>query len=108
MKKITLLLFIAILLLPSTVIFAQDAPDNATDSSSPNSDSTQTPDPLSMPSSTPPAPGTPMGSAIPGMPRTVVATSDGGIVIVEGNKVTKLDQNLEITKSIVLTNTKNK
>jgi hypothetical protein len=107
MKKITLLLLIASLSFPLTFIFAQEDSNITTDSSSVNADSPQTP-PNNMP--VPPPTKMPMAPTVfPGMmSRTVVATSDGGIVIVEGNKVTKLDQNLEITKSIELTNTENK
>lgn len=36
------------------------------------------------------------------MDKSVVATSDGGIVIVQGNKVTKFDKNLNIVKEIEL------
>ena len=36
------------------------------------------------------------------MEKNVVATSDGGIVIVSGNKLTKYDKNLNLTKEVEL------
>jgi hypothetical protein len=36
------------------------------------------------------------------MDKTVVATSDGGIVIVMGNKITKYDKNLNVVKEVEL------
>ena len=38
------------------------------------------------------------------MEKNVVATSDGGIVIVAGNKVTKYDKNLNLVKEVELKN----
>jgi hypothetical protein len=36
------------------------------------------------------------------MQRSVVATSDGGVVIVAGNKITKYDRNLNVIKEVQL------
>ena len=112
MKRITALLFTAMLVLPSAVIFADDAQNatdqNATDQNVPNLPSM--PKNLPKPSDMPVSPALPKGMSMPSMPaipgimtKSVVATSDGGIVRVEGNKITKFDKNLEITKSIELT-----
>ena len=36
------------------------------------------------------------------MERSVVATSDGGVIVVMGNKLTKYDKNLNVTKEVEL------
>jgi hypothetical protein len=36
------------------------------------------------------------------MERKVVATSDGGVVVVEGNQMTKYDRNLKMVKEVEL------
>ena len=96
MKKITVLLFIAMLTLPAALVFADDPSSNSdqTFNAQTNQPVVNT-HPPTEPPPMPPMPG--MMSA-----KTVVATSDGGIVIVEGNKVTKLDSNLSVVKSVEL------
>lgn len=108
MEKITGFLFAVILVLSSAVVFADVAQNNAQDQNTqgPNAPNMPTiPNMPAPPTDASTAPALPkemaMPSPMPGM-RTVVATSDGGIVIVEGNKVTKLDSNLEVTKSVEL------
>ncbi len=118
MKRITGLLFITLLLLPSRFIFAQDNPSDNSDTvivnndtmqaANPSTDSTPTvmPQmPTGGPTTPPPIPAMPPRII---MPKTVVATSDGGIVVVEGNKITKYDSNLQETKSIDLEDSDNK
>jgi len=113
MKKIKVLLFAVMLVLPLAVIFAQDSSTN-TDSTSVNQEVPKPPN-MPTPPPVPPVPsafsaGTPMPSAsigMMGLPKTVVATSDGGIVIVQGNRITKFDKDLEITKSIELKDAEN-
>jgi hypothetical protein len=108
MKKILLTFILVTLLLPVTVIFAQDE-STPTDSSSVNADTiAQTPSNAPRMPPNPALGGAQMAPPIMPGSRTVVATSDGGIVIVEGNKITKLDGDLNVTKSIDLKDTENK
>ncbi len=121
MKKVMVLLFIAMLVLPLAVVFADDAqnaPDqNATNQNAQNQNAPDQNAPalsnIPMPAMPKNLPKPPSEMPVPppmmgiGMQKTVVATSDGGVVIVEGNRVTKLDKNLEVTKSVELSDTDN-
>jgi len=114
MKKTTALLLTAILVLPSAVILAADAPDmpKVPDAYTMDKDLPKLPDvtvpslPSSTTETTAPSAGS-TGMAMPAMPgmisRTVLASSDGGIIVVTGNKITKFDKDLKPTKTIELT-----
>ena len=101
MRKMTGILVIIMLVLPAAFVFADDPSTNSDNSQMSQPPTLPTTMPASQPSVTAPMPAMP---PMPGMmsSKTVVATSDGGIVIVEGNKVTKLDSNLSVVKSVEL------
>ena len=113
MKRILVLFFTVMLLLPSTILLADDA-QNASDqnASDQNAESTP-PNAPSLPTNVPAAPPVLLQQGCLPLPmpemtsRTVVATSDGGIAIVNGNKITKLDRDLNITQSVTLPDTDN-
>ncbi len=96
MKKITVFLLMAVFILSPALVFADDA-QNAPDQNAPA---------LPKPPDTPTPPVLPTPPLIPIM-REVVATTDGGIVIVEGNKATKWNKDMDVVKSIDLTKTDN-
>ncbi len=129
MKKISVLLLTVVLILFPVVVFADDAQNasdqnasdqNASDqnASDQNAPDQNAPDLSAMNKNLPKLPNMPVPPALPkgmsvpppivGMTtKTVVATSDGGIVIVEGNRITKLNKNLEVTKSVELSDADN-
>ncbi len=98
----TMLLLAAGFVFSSAVVFAQDAANtddqNVADQNTPSDNPPAAPEPSTT------APDVQAGAsmAAPGT-RTVVATSDGGIVVVEGNRITKLDNSLQVIKSVELT-----
>jgi len=111
MKRTTaLFIFIAAMFILSPMtIFAADAktPPDMPQVPIPKSMEVQSPDMNAAAPAVSTVPLTKMPDvAFPGIPGsgTVVATSDGGIVIVTGSKVSKFDKNLKITKTIELSN----
>lgn len=120
MKKIKAFLFIIVFILSSAVVFADDnqnaSDQNTTDQNNATDQNAAVQSP-SFPTDfsavnknmrSPELPTFPSGSGMMGeTQKTVVATSDGGIVIVEGNTITKLDKDLNVTKSVELADTQN-